>query len=289
MGLTSRFRPIVVGVDGSGASAAAVGAAAEEASRRLLPLRLVRALPGPLTTTPDRRVQQSVQSGPGTAAAAELSALRRTLAHHLPGGQIGTAVVMGPPVRVLLREAAAAELLVLGVSGADHHGPHVGAVTAAVAQRSPCPVLVVHPGPPVPAAAPVVVLVAGGARVRRLLSAAVLEASTRSTGLDVVPTSHAESGPPPDLTVQLRDLARTYPAVAVHLRDPVLPDPTAVMEMAHGAGLLVVGREDQEGHPGPPALRAVLAAAPTPVLIVPLTPAAVPEPIRALHVPVGPS
>ncbi|MCZ2839156.1 universal stress protein [Modestobacter sp. VKM Ac-2985] len=286
--MTSRFPPIVVGVDGSGPAAAAAGAAAEEARRRLLPLRLVRVLPGSQASEPGPSPRQPVQLGPRRAAVTELTALRRSLAHHLPGGRIGAAIATGPPVWVLLREAASAELLVLGASGADHPGPHVGAVTSAVAQRSPCPVLVVPPGPPAPAAAPVVVVVDGGPGTQRLLSAAVLQASTRSTCLDVVPWSCAADDAPPDLTTLLRDVARTHPAVSVRLRDPVGPDPAALTGAARGAALLVVGRRDQEGTPDSPAVRPVLAAAPTSVLVVPLAPTTVtgPAPIRALHVPV---
>jgi nucleotide-binding universal stress UspA family protein len=301
--LTDRSRPVVVvGVDGSGPAAAAAGAATAEARRRLLPLRLVRALPGSVTGAAggadpadpaDPAAQHPARSGPTRAAVTELAALRRTLLQHLPGGSISTALRTGPPVWVLLQEATSAELLVVGATGTGRPGPHVGAVAGAVARRSPCPVLVVRAAAaPETAGAPVVVVVDEGAGTGGLLSVAVLEAATRSTGLEVVAMRPPGTGDGDDgaaLHAVVADLARTWPGVRVELRGPVERTVTTLVREARGAALLVVGRADPDGHPTGPPLRALLAGATASVLVVPTTraPGHAPALVRALDVPHG--
>jgi nucleotide-binding universal stress UspA family protein len=227
---------------------------------------------------------------PGRAAVTELTGLRRALLRHLPGGSISTAATTGPPVWVLLQEAASAELLVVGAAGTDHPGPHLGAVAGTLAQRSPCPVLVVRTAVPVPAGAPVVVVVDEDPGTRLLLSAAMLAAVTRSTGLEVVPSRRTgDRAGTAALAALVEDLAATSPGVPVQLRPPVPRTVAALAREAHGAALLVIGRGDPDVHPDGPPLRAVLARTAASVLVVPLTraPGRAPAPVRALSTPRG--
>jgi len=94
MAVTSRFPPVVVGVDGSDPATAAARVATAEARRRLLPVHLVRTLAEPLPGLP-------APPGPPDRAAArraaldELGDLRESLLREYPGGQVTTALADG--------------------------------------------------------------------------------------------------------------------------------------------------------------------------------------------------
>ncbi|WP_327673617.1 universal stress protein [Kitasatospora sp. NBC_00458] len=135
--------PVVVGVDGSPESLAALDWAADEASRRAAPLRLVHAWPSPVTPlsvlgTADLERQQADV----VLREAELRARERcrdsvVTAVHLPGDA----------VRALLAEADGAGLLVLGSRGLGVvTGFLVGSVSHRVLGRAACPVVLVRRG-----------------------------------------------------------------------------------------------------------------------------------------------
>ncbi|MFI5067664.1 MAG: universal stress protein [Streptosporangiales bacterium] len=145
------LRRIVVGVDRTGASVAAMTWAAREAALRGVVLHAVHAwqppdrerapyAPGPrrLDGEADRRAAEEALTG----------AVREALA---ADGRSADGVVLevmeGRPVPVLLRCAAGAELLILGgASAAAGSAPvpdHVGPVARACLRAAPCPVVVV--------------------------------------------------------------------------------------------------------------------------------------------------
>lgn len=87
---------------------------------------------------------------PPTAAGAVLGEVRRARARAGEGArvEIREAVVAGSdPAEEILRAAAsdAADLLVMGTRGTAGAAPGLGSVSAAVARRAPCPLLLVPP------------------------------------------------------------------------------------------------------------------------------------------------
>jgi nucleotide-binding universal stress UspA family protein len=123
--------PVVVGLDGSAASFAALDLAAEEAAGRVTPLEIVHV-----------HAESTVESG---RRAGELlaAAIGRVAADH-PGLAARGVHVLGDPVEALLQEMSGACLGVLGYRGLDRTGA-VGAVAVEVANRAPVPVIVSRP------------------------------------------------------------------------------------------------------------------------------------------------
>ncbi|OBJ72986.1 universal stress protein [Mycobacterium sp. 1274756.6] len=133
--------PVVVGVDGSPVSDAAVALAFEEASFRRVPLVAVNAW---TEMTPDLV--------PGLDFPAMAAEAERVLAEQLAGWQerypdveIRRVVVPGRPADRLLEQAESAQLLVLGSHGrGGFTGMLLGSVSAAVVQSAQTPVVVVR-------------------------------------------------------------------------------------------------------------------------------------------------
>jgi nucleotide-binding universal stress UspA family protein len=150
-------QPIVVGVDGSAASAAALRWAVAEARLRGAPLRLVHAYQPPMLPF----------ATPGIAGAAvplpsddveRLGTLaeehgRSVLAEAV--GELGSdaddldvqqQLVEGPPATMLIAIARGAALLVLGSRGrGGFAGLLLGSVSQQCAQHPPCPVVILPP------------------------------------------------------------------------------------------------------------------------------------------------
>lgn len=134
-------RYIVVGVDGSAASLAALRWADREADLREAGLRVVCAWESPAgcrapyasrNRLPDWESERRAAGARLNEAAAELG----------PGAAVSVEVAQGLPARVLLDRAVGADMLVLGtkaVPGAET----VGAVAQACLRHAPCPVVVV--------------------------------------------------------------------------------------------------------------------------------------------------
>ncbi|MGV0635801.1 universal stress protein [Mycolicibacillus trivialis] len=133
--------PVVVGVDGSPVSDAAVALAFEEASFRRVPLVAVNAW---TEMTPDLV--------PGLDFPAMAAEAERVLAEQLTGWQesypdveVRRVVVPGRPADRLLEQAESAQLLVLGSHGrGGFTGMLLGSVSAAVVQSAQTPVVVVR-------------------------------------------------------------------------------------------------------------------------------------------------
>ena len=146
---------VVVGVDGSHGSRAALHHALGEAARRHTGVRAVVAYPpphygaelfalDPLPPVPD--------PGPGATARArglvdEVVTARRAAAAPLPDVATEVVGVAGPPADVLVDTADGADLLVIGHRGHGAvHGRPTGPVALGCILRSRCPVTVVPPG-----------------------------------------------------------------------------------------------------------------------------------------------
>ncbi|MFB7169931.1 universal stress protein [Streptomyces sp. NPDC056254] len=119
---------ITVGVDGSAESLAAAEWAAREAELRGVPLRIVHAWlwqPLDVPVVQDRETQ-------ATSARAVLRAAETHVADRHPALTVTAEVVQDTAVTALLREAEAAEMLVLGSRG---HGAFVGFLLGSYGQQ----------------------------------------------------------------------------------------------------------------------------------------------------------
>lgn len=133
---------VVVGMDGSPASQAALAAAFTEADAHGLPLRAVIAW----DPVPARELPPLVdEAGMRAAAEARLTGLMSPLRERHPGVRAGIEIVTGFPRRVLMDAAAEARLLVVGSRGlGGFRGLLLGSVSHALIHHAPCPVAVVH-------------------------------------------------------------------------------------------------------------------------------------------------
>lgn len=138
-------RPVVIGVDGSTGSAAALEAGFDHAARRGLDVVAVHSWSDlPLETLgtvgavfdPDRAQQD---------AAALLTEQLAGVRHRYPGVRVREVVRLDRPAKVLLDHAAEAALLVVGrhgrAEGSQGSDTPLGSVCHAVLHYAPCPVL----------------------------------------------------------------------------------------------------------------------------------------------------
>jgi nucleotide-binding universal stress UspA family protein len=142
---------IVVGVDGSAASNAAVRWAVREARLRHATVHLVSAY----YTDPRQRAQYVPPSSRTTpqeercAAEALVAAATELACRYLPPEQLTAEVANEPPARALLDRAARAEMLVLGTtrptSQAGQPPQTMGPVARPCLRLAHCPVVVVSP------------------------------------------------------------------------------------------------------------------------------------------------
>ena len=145
------IRQIVVGVDGSAASAAAVHWAAREARLRRAAVRLVCA------DHTDTRLRAPYASWAGVrederraAARASLDRAADLVRSALPLGRVVAELVDEPPAQALLERSADAEMLILGTNRPPVQPGQpplaLGPVTRICLRRASCPVVMVAPG-----------------------------------------------------------------------------------------------------------------------------------------------
>jgi nucleotide-binding universal stress UspA family protein len=136
---------VVVGVDGSADSTAALSWALAFAGEHGSALRLVHAW--------------NPTAEPGVGTAAEEAAARTERLLHALGGMpanVEAMILPGRPGEVLVESSRDALLLVVGASGGDHraedeHSGPVGATARHVSRNAGCPVTVIGQGRPTPA------------------------------------------------------------------------------------------------------------------------------------------
>ncbi|MBN6040363.1 universal stress protein [Amycolatopsis sp. 195334CR] len=178
---------IVVGVDGSAGSAAAVRWAAQEAGRRHFGLHIVHGLRvaelyyGGGLAMPSKLVDSLREAGDQLLADAEETA--REVVGEL---SVYTEMPTEPPVPLLIDLSREARMVVVGRSGRSAFtGMLVGATAATVASHAHCPAVVVRPreGGELPVSGPVVVGIDGSPNSEQALAAAFEEASLRDAPL----------------------------------------------------------------------------------------------------------
>jgi nucleotide-binding universal stress UspA family protein len=257
-------RPVVVGVDGSDGSRAALALATEEARRRNAPLRLLHALSWPLSGTaavvsPDSRLRTMLEAGAQTF----LRTAADGAADVLGSDRVSWSVADDDPVTALHTASSEAQLLVVGSRGVGGvAGLLLGSTANGLVTDAACPVVVL-PDPTSVVVSPrssVVVGVEGRPGDEAVLAFAFGEAAARGTDLVAVhawqdaalETSFESMSPLVDWAGVLLDEERVLaealagwrdeePDVAV--REVVLRERTAraLVSVSLTAELLVVG------------------------------------------------
>jgi nucleotide-binding universal stress UspA family protein len=145
-GAADHSRPIVVGVDGSAASDAALAFAFEEAALRRQPLRAVLGCWEPEAIA---SAEMGMLADPEELRTMAAGRLERTVSpwrEKYPYVDAETVLAMRTPRHALLEAAAQAALLVLGGRGLGGvRGLRLGAVSSTMLQHAPCSVAIVRP------------------------------------------------------------------------------------------------------------------------------------------------
>lgn len=133
-------RRIVVGVDGTAESAAALRWACREAGLRGAEVHAVHAWEAPCHSMASYAVTRARSPEDG-----DFDMLwRQVLPDEVPGVRVRTEVARGLAARVLLERCEGADMLVLGTAGGPAgSGRSAGPVIRACLRRSPCPVVVI--------------------------------------------------------------------------------------------------------------------------------------------------
>ncbi|MFE1922102.1 universal stress protein [Streptomyces asoensis] len=280
--------PLVMGLDGSDESLAAVDWAVDEAARHGLALRLVHA------SRWERYERAVLSAGRGrpsgrvlaenlVAAAAERAALRD------PDVKVTTDIVPDDAVDVLLRESDNAFALVTGSRGrGELTGALLGSVGLAVAARARCPVIVVRGDAAGTGGSHERILLGAGEPGAEAVRFAFREAQARGCTLDVVRAwrrpVHEDAGDPATgeseerasavLDALVRDAGAERPGVRVRTATVEGPAHTVLVHRSAAADLVVVGARRRHGHPGLQLGRVshtLLHHAHCPVAVVPQT------------------
>ena len=283
--------PVVVGVDGTPPSLAAVELAAREATLRRRPLCLLHAFSWPFLSAPLGPSPSGPPEGGLRRQAERILADGYTRAHAVaPDLAIHGELVTGEAAAVLLDAARTAGLVVVGDRGlGGFTGLLVGSVAVHLAAHGSCPVLVARgTGDP---AAPILLGVDGSHANDPAVRFAFEEAALRGTPLVVLHAwTHPVSTGPGDMlplvydpveveAEEARVLAEAlagwhdkYPDVVVHRRLSHAGARRALIEAAHGAQLVVVGTRGHGGFTGlllGSVSQALLHHAACPVAVVP--------------------
>ncbi|ANW65046.1 hypothetical protein BCA37_16895 [Mycobacterium sp. djl-10] len=302
MGVNTTSPDVVVGVDGSALSTAAVTWAAREARMHGLPLMLVYVAPtlpidseaaltaaelADFTDTEHARAREVLEQACETAT----QAITTDGAPPRPAVE----VIDGPVLSTLVELSRRAALMVVGSRGLGAVSRALlGSVSTGLVHHAQCPVAIVHSndaGGPAPSDGPVVVGVDGSPTSDSATALAFEEAHLR--GVDLVAV-HAwtDMGPigfPPSnwspiewrnikereekvLTERLRSWRGRFPTVAVIPRVVCDQPASRLLEAARGAQLLVVGSRGRGGFAGlllGSVSATVAGAATVPVIVVP--------------------
>lgn len=263
---------IVVGVDGSASSTAAVRWAAREATMRHVGLTLVHSatplVPGSSTVTWTAPIPDDLLRVQRKQSEQLVDDAARTATDSAEGVQIHREVLVSAPVPALLDLSEDAELIVVGRRGTGHL-PRVqlGSLSTAMIHHAHCPVAVIHDEAPAehePASSPVVVGIDGSPASELATGIAFDEASWRGVelvalhasidgdpfGIHALEWGVAEPRAHEALAERLAGWQERYPDVRVR-RVVVLDRPAHhLLEQAETAQLVVVGSRGRGGFAG---------------------------------------
>jgi nucleotide-binding universal stress UspA family protein len=278
--MNAPFHGIVVGVDGSRGSSAAIRAGVQKAHRVGLPVRLVHVVPEYLTMSPLVALSPTIMTETGSEilrAAADEAVARA------PDLSMDVALRHGQRAVELARCADGADALFVGTD--DRLGVDRllrGNTPAGVAARATCAVEVVPADWDEPTRGAVVVGVKSPEHAADLLEQALAEAEDRGDKLIVL---HAWKLPgayddivasrvaaeewtqrsTDEISTLIGGLRAGHPEVEVEIRVAHLPGSKALVAASVEADLLVVGRRSHVGG----VTRTVLRHAHCPILVVP--------------------
>lgn len=263
-------RGIVVAVDGSPASDAAVSWAARDAAMRNVPLTVVHAVVTPTATWPPVAYPEALAvrlEDEGKRAIMDAMKLAEQVMPADARVAIRRELVFSAPVPALIGMSDEAEMIVMGTAG---HGLFargvLGSVSSTVVRQANCPVAVVHEdGVQDKLDAPVLVGIDGSEASELATAVAFEEASFRGVALvalhawsDVAVTgelpeadwSSVEASAQRSLAESLAGWQERYPDVTVH-REVVRDRPARQLaDKAASAQLLVVGSHGRGGLTG---------------------------------------
>ena len=254
--------PIVVGVDGSDGSDAAVRWAAAYAAGHGRELQIVHGLglvglntvAGAYAVTVEAVVDAARTQGETVIADAERAA--RSAA---PEVRLSSSLASDSPAGLLVERSAGAFALVIGSTGSAGTLAHLGSTLLAVTAHAHSTVVVVPTGYADRAAGPVVVGVDGGPVSERAIAAAFTEAADRHTGLVAVHVwadldlgrlsgigglpvdTGAEQAEQAALAERLTDWQEKYPDVLVVRKTYMSAPGRRLAELSSSAQLMVVG------------------------------------------------
>ena len=272
--------PVVVGVDGSAGSLAALDWATDEALRHDRPLRIVHAFEGPLLHVAlEPAPYAPSESGLRHTAEAVLADAKTRVEIGAPRLAVTVDLPVGTPAATLVNASQGAATLVLGSRGQGGiSGLRLGSVAATLLAHAHCPVVVVRPFPASISRDRVVVGVDGSDAGESALGYAFAEASLSGLGLTAVHATTDETAGPRESEMMVKALrmwADFYPDVALDAR-VVLGHPAHVLiTEATQAVLVVIGARGRGGFPGlllGSVSQTVPGYADCPVAVVPTTP-----------------
>ncbi|MFE6282982.1 universal stress protein [Streptomyces sp. NPDC057877] len=265
---------VVVGVDGSESSLAAVETAAREARARGASLRVVHAfiwpaLPVPLGPSPVGPSEGGLRRLAENLLTKAVERARATA----PDVRVDRALVTGEALTVLRTESRTAELVVVGSRGMGGFvGLLVGSTAVHLAAHGLCPVLVVREQPATVDGGPVVVGVDGSPVGARAVDFAFAEAELRKAPLVALHAwttwnaplpaprdpSLPYANPPGELAAEEERLLHEsiagrqerYPGVVVEHKVVHGGTREALIEASRSAQLLVVGSRGRGGFTG---------------------------------------
>ncbi|MEV0131106.1 universal stress protein [Dactylosporangium sp. NPDC050688] len=238
---------VVAGFDGSDPSWTAVDHAATEAVLRGHDVRLVHALL-PAHAYAETALIRPVED-PATEARRLLGFARGYLQRQHGGLRVQVYIAGRPAGDLLLSEAHAADLVVVGRRGRGRLPVRLGSVSAQVARHATCPVAVVGGAPGHPAG-PVVVGVDAAAPSEAAIAYAFDTADRHGSDLRACYVTPAWDPRPAGelLDRALVPWRARFPHVPVHTEAVPGTDPAAALLQAAGdASLLVVGCRQQDG------------------------------------------
>lgn len=257
---------IVVAVDGSPASTAAAGWAAQEAAMRNIPLTVVHAVSTPTATFPPVPYPESLVTGLEDEGKKAIMHAMKVAEDAMPAERavpIGRKLVYAAPTPALLKMSDTAEMIIVGSSG---RGPLarglLGSVSSAVVRHANCPVAVVRDGELPDPRNGYVLLGTDGSPASELATEIAFDEASRR-GVDLV-AIHAwsdaavvevfdidwpavEGEAQRSLAESLAGWQERYPDVCVHR--VVARDRAArhLIDKADGAQLVVVGSHGRGG------------------------------------------
>ncbi|MFB7673920.1 universal stress protein [Kitasatospora purpeofusca] len=246
--------PVLVGVDGSEASLAAVDVAVREARLRGRGLRIVHAFIWPLMHVPLGPAKDGPPEGGLRHQAERVLEDARARARALdPELEVDAALVTGEPLTVLAHRSRDSCLVVVGSRGLGRFGALlIGSVAVHLAAHAACPVLIVR-GRPEPDG-PVLVAVDGSGVGAEALGFAFAEAAARRVPLTALHVAHPSASLPGQeeraLAEALAGHRDKYPDVELRSELIEAHARPALIDASRAAQLLVVGARGRGGFTG---------------------------------------